>query len=227
MTNCEYYHSIVQRYRKGLTEINGKYDGQIRAKESYRGSAGYQAEIEEIEQKREAEIAALRANCRESFDICIKSMELHAKECPMTPPTPETLAILQALQMREHLTRDDLEHAANTMQDCPVALGVLDELGRKHEIMGFHAGGSNVSDQFVRDAIRSFATSAREILSLDRCGIRGQQLDFSGGPYGTSPTFASIGKFRVDVEPQGPMDCAERFGGVSDEAYKAFVEVVQ
>lgn len=226
MTNCEYYHSIVQRYRKGLGEINGKYDGQIKAKESYRGSAGYQADIEKIEQERAAEIAALRANCRESFDVCIKSMEIHAKERPMTPPTPEALAILQALQMREHLTRDDLEHAANAMQECSVALGVLEELGRKHEIMGFHVGGSNVSDQFVRDAIRTFSKSAQEILSLDRCGVRGQQLVTGGGPNGTSFTTASIGKFRVDVDPQGLMDSAGRFGGVPGEAYKAFNEAV-
>ncbi len=128
--------------------------------------------------------------------------------------------------MREHLTRDDLEHAANAMQDCAVALGVLEELGRKHEIMGFHAGGSGVSDSFVQNAIQSFAKSAREILSLDRCGVRGQQLDFSDGLHGTTPTVASIGKFRVDVDPQSPMDCAGHFGGVPGEAYEAFCKAV-
>ena len=144
----------------------------------------------------------------------------------MTPPTAEMLAILQVLQMREHLTRDDLEHAANTMQDCAVALGVLEELAKKHEIYGFSAGNNGVSDSFVQNAIRSFAKNARLLLTLDRCGVRGQQLDFSVGPHGTTPTFASIDRFRIDVDPQGPMDSAGRFGGVPDGAYKAFSEAV-
>ena len=49
MKNCELYYNVVQRYRKGLGEINGKFDKQIEGKESYRGSAGYQADIEKIE----------------------------------------------------------------------------------------------------------------------------------------------------------------------------------
>ena len=85
MTKCEYYHSIVRRYRKELGEINGKYDGQVKAKESYRGSAGYQADAEEIEMERAADIAALRANCRESFDICIQNMGAQRQRAPHDP----------------------------------------------------------------------------------------------------------------------------------------------
>lgn len=226
MTNCEYYYSIVNRYRLKLGEINAKFDKQIQAKEGYRGSAGYQADIQKIEQERTAEIAELRTNCRESFDNCIKSMEMNAKERPMTPPTPEALAILQTLQMREHLTREDLEHAAHATQDCAVALGVLEELGRKHEIMGFHAVGSDISDIAAENAIRAFARNAQVLLTLDRCGNRGAQLDFSGGPNGNTPSSASIDKFRIDIDPKGPADCASIFGNVPVDTYAAFCKAV-
>lgn len=226
MKNTEYYYNTVRRYRQCLTEINAKFDKQIEAKAGYAGSPRYTEDVNEIERERAAEIAALRADCRESFDTCIKSMRLHAESQPMTPPTQDQLALLQALQMREHLTRDDLEHAANSMQGCVVALGVLDELSQKHELYGFHAnGGGTLSDQFLRDAIQSLAKSARTLLTLDRTNQRRELMDShgqGGGQFGAIPSFAAIGKFKIDVDPESAQDCAGRFGGVPGELYEAF-----
>lgn len=123
MRNAEYFYETVRRYRRGLSEINERFDKQVAEKEGYRGSPRYVSDMEKIEKARAAEIATLRADCAESFDTCIKSMELHTKERPMIPPTAEQIALLQALQMREHLTRDDLEHAATSMKGCAVGLG--------------------------------------------------------------------------------------------------------
>jgi len=229
MKHTEWYFHINQKYRSGLDRVNDKFDAQIEGKTHYAGSAGYAADIKEIEKKRVAEIAALRDECKDEFSRCIAAMEKNAQRRPMTAPTQDQLAILQALRMREKLTRDDLNHAANAMADCSVGLGVLEELAKKHEILGFHAP-TGVSDAFVQRAIKSFADSANTVLKLERTNQRRQLMNptpgTGEGPFGTAPSADAIAKFRVDVDAQSAQDSAARFGGVPLEVYSAFCEAV-
>lgn len=222
MKNTEWYHAIVVKYRRGLNEINAKFDRQIEEKAGYSGSPRYMEDVKAIERERATEIAALRADCAESFDTCIKSMELHAQSRPAVPPTDEQMRLLQVLKLKSNITRDDLTHAAHSMGDCSLALSVLEEIAAEHDILGFHAGGAGVSDQFVRDAIRAFAKSARTTLTLERTNNRAALMRGEEGPHGTAPAFGNIEKFRLDVDPENAKDCAGRWGGVPVELYAAF-----
>ncbi len=226
MTNTEWYFSITRKYREGLNRINTQYDAQIESQKRYAGSQGYEKDIEKIEQARAAEIAALRDDCRDNFNRCLAAMQKNAQARPAVAPTQEQLALLQVLQMREKLTRDELSHAAHSMADCPTALSVLGELARKHEILGFHAGGVCVTDQFVADSIRAFARNARIMLSLDRTNQRRKLMRGTEGPFGTSPSMENISKFRLDVDPGNAQECAARWGGVPMEVYEAFCKAV-
>ncbi len=226
MNHVEWYFHTVQKYRSGLRSVNNKFDEQTESQKRYAGSQGYEKDIEKIEQARAAEIAALRDECRDAFNSCLAAMQKNVQARPAVAPTQEQLALLQVLQMREKLTRDELSHAAHTMADCPTALGVLEELARKHEILGFHAGGVCVSDQFVNDSIRAFARNARITLSLDRTNQRRKLISGDEGPHGTSPSFENISKFRLDVDPESAQYCAGRWGGVPGNVYEAFCAAV-
>lgn len=226
MKHTEWYFHTVQKYRKGLNEINAKYDAQIEAKKGYAGSVGYEEDVKQIEQTRAAEIKTLRADCQSDFDRCLQAMQRNAQARPMTPPTPEQLALLQALQMREHLSRDELQHAANALPDCAVGLGILEELARKHEILGFSAGGRELSDSFINGAIREFTKSARDTLTLTRTNQRREHLTGTEGPHGHGPDAAGIAKFRIDHDPESAEGCADRWGGVPRNAYEAFCRAV-
>ena len=226
MKNTEYYYNTVRRYRQCLTEINGKFDEQLEAKSGYAGSPRYTDDVNEIERERAAEIAALRADCAESFDTCLKSMEQHAESRPAVPPTSEQMRLIQLLKLKESVTRDDLTHAALACEGCPLALGVLEEIATAHDILGFHAGRNTLSDQFARDAIRAFAKSARTTLTLDRTNNRAELMRGTEGPHGTAPAFGNIEKFRLDVDPENAQDCAGRWGGVPTELFEAFSRAV-
>lgn len=227
MSNVEWYYKTVMKYRECLNKINEKFDQQIESKKSYIGSAGYAADVEKIDGERTAEIAALRTECSKAFDACLASMQEHAQARPAVAPTDEQMRLVQLLKLKEHVSRDELEHAANSMGDCGLALSILEEIARANDILGFHAGGEVVSDQFVRDAIRTFAKSARTTLSLVRTNQRRQIMNPNGtgeGLYGNSPRMGDIEKFRVDIDPESAQDCAGRWGGVPGELYKAFCE---
>lgn len=229
MSNITWYFHTVQKYRGDLSKINDKYDGQIDGKKSYAGSVGYTADIEKIERERAAEIAALRDECRDAFDRCLQSMQKSAQSRPAVAPTDEQMRLIQLLKLKEGVTRDDLEHAAHSMGDCGLALSILEEIARSHDIVGFHAGGAAVSDQFVKDAIRAFAESARVTLSLDRTDQRRQLMDtggMGGGQFGTIPGAENIKKFRLDVDPESAQDCAARWGGVPGDVFEAFETAV-
>lgn len=226
MKNTEYFYDTVRRYRQCLTEINAKFDKRIAEKAGYAGSPRYTEDVKAIELDRASEIAALRADCAESFDTCIKSMELHAQSRPAVAPTDEQMRLVQLLKLKESVTRDDLTHAALACEGCPLALGVLEEIATAHDILGFHAGGNTLSDQFVRDAIRAFAKSARTTLTLDRTNNRAELMRGTEGPHGTAPAFGNIEKFRLDVDPENAQDCAGRWGGVPTSFYEAFCKAV-
>lgn len=156
-------------------------------------------------------------------------MQEHAQTRPAVAPTDEQMRLIQLLKLKERVTRDELEHAANSMGDCGLALSILEEIARAHDILGFHAGGEGVSDQFVRDAIRTFAKSARTTLSLDRTNQRRQLMSPNGtgeGLWGNSPRMGDIEKFRLDVDPESAKDCAGRWGGIPGDVYEAFSRVV-
>lgn len=136
------------------------------------------------------------------------------------------MRLIQLLKLKESVTRDDLTHAALACEGCPLALGVLEEIATANDILGFHAGGNTLSDQFVRDAIREFAKSAKITLSLDRTNNRAALMMGTEGPHGTTPAFSNIGKFRLDVDPENAQDCAGRWGGVSEALFDAFSRAV-
>lgn len=229
MKHTEWYFHTVQKYRRGLDRINAKYDAQIEDKEGYRGSPRFESDLAEIAQKRATEIEALRADCRDDFNRCLTAMEKGAKSRPTVPPTPEQLNIIQLLKMKASVSRDELEHAAHGMGECSLALSVLEEIARDHDILGFHAGGTAVSDAFVSDCIGAFAKNARITLTLDRTNQRRALMETNGmgdGQLGTIPGMQSIQKFRIDIDPDSAQSCAERWGGVPAGAYTAFCKAV-
>lgn len=149
MKLSEQFHQAVQQYHTQLREITQQYENEMQGLERFKGSAGYSEDVASAQAERDKSLLALRQELAPRFDAILNSMAEAAKAQPMTAPTQAQLAILQALQMREHLSRDDLEHAANSMQSCPVALGILKELGQKNGVMGMGltvAGGTMDTD---------------------------------------------------------------------------------
>ncbi|MEY8388567.1 hypothetical protein AALC17_14980 [Oscillospiraceae bacterium 38-13] len=59
------------------------------------------------------------------------------KNRPLVPPAPEQAALLNVLQMRKSVRRDELDQSVRQMEGCPTALVVLADLADKHKILGF------------------------------------------------------------------------------------------
>lgn len=106
-------------------------------------------------------------------------MATAAQAQPMSAPTQEQLATLEVLKMREKLSRDELQKAMNSMADCPVALGVLRELGQKHKLYGVGVtaeGASMDTDQ----AIKTIDTLRRSCGALLRGEVTYTTMNLDG-----------------------------------------------
>lgn len=182
MKLSEQFYQAVQQYHIQLREITRQYENEMQGLERFQGSAGYSEDVQSAQAERDKATAALRQEYGPRFDAILNSMAEAAKAQPMTAPTSEQIALLQALQMREHLSRDDLERAANSMQSCQVALGVLKELGQKNGIMGMGltvAGGTMDTDSALHtiDVLRRSCKtllrgeSSYTTMNLDGAGL--------------------------------------------------------
>lgn len=136
MSLTKNFHEQVQRFLAEKNRINREYVDELDGLKRFEGSAGYSEDVKSAEQARNKALAALRQEYAPRFDSILNSMATAAQAQPMTAPTQDQLATLEVMKMRERLTRDELQKAMNSMADCPVALGVLRELAKKHEIIG-------------------------------------------------------------------------------------------
>lgn len=162
MKNSEQYFKTVRTFIAGVEEISTEYDATARRMEAFKGSEGYTREIQAAAQKRDSDIMALRASCTEQFRRTAAAMRDALKRRPLVPPTPEQAALLTVLQMRQSVSRDELDRAALQLEGCPAALAVLADLAEKHKVIGFRYKRELTLD----DALSRVDTLERSALGL-------------------------------------------------------------
>lgn len=153
MKLSEQFHQAVQQYHDERREITQAYENEMKGLQRFEGSSGYSEDVQSAQAERDKALAALRQEYGPRFEAILNNMAAAAQAQPMTAPTPEQLATLEVLKMREKLSRDELQKAMNSMADCPVALGVLRELAQKHEIIGVGVtveGATMDTDQAIK-----------------------------------------------------------------------------
>lgn len=122
----------IMGYMKTRTEARELYRVTIHRLERMRGSQYYDDEAKAAREKRAATVEEAQAKARAACQQIFSKMRENAAKIHTSPPTPEQLAILQALQMREGVTPEELEEIAAAMEGNALALSVVDEISRKN-----------------------------------------------------------------------------------------------
>lgn len=217
-----HYYEACTGYRQSLRSIWADYDKKMQRLEQYKGSAGYEKEKAEADKERDTAIKALQSEYRDKFNGILKGMRESATTRSMTPPTQDQLALLQALKMRDKISRDELEQAGRTLKDSPVCLSVLEEIAQNltektgsHEYYGLRFVTESTSG--ILGCIDSLAESAKRICSLNKCDSRAEMAARSSihNPEWESNAMYS---FRVDKDVTSTRDAMEFYGGVQNLA---------
>lgn len=209
------FYKTAQEYRAGLTRIWDVYTKEMLRLERFKGSPGYDEDAKKAEQQRKTAIKELQQETRGRFAGIIRGMKQSAQAQPMTAPSADQLAILQALKMREKLTRGELEQAANALQNCPLALSVLGDLAAKYEIHG--VSFSIPSTAAIAEHITSLENGARRLCTLEKPNSKREMLaktDIHSPEHDSTAIYA----LPVDRDYLSEADFMAHMGGVNDLA---------
>lgn len=224
MTNrTQYFTDAVQAYRNKLRGIWADYDEKMRRLEQYKGSKGYDKDKAKADAERDAAISALQDTYRETLFKITDRMRESATTREMIAPTQEQLALLQALQMREKIDRNELEQAGRTLKDCPVALSVLDEIATKQEIYGLRFTSGSTSG--ILDHINALEESAKRLCKLQKCNSR-YEMGMRSSIYNPNHEHNAMYSFRIDKDVESVADTMELFGGIDANALPYFEDAV-
>lgn len=224
-----HYYNACKEYRQKLRGIWAAYEKKMQSVEQYKGSAGYEKDKAKAERERDAAISELQQEYRKSFTNIIDGMRTSATTRSMVPPTQDELALLQALKMRDHISRDELEQAGRTFKNSPVCLSVLEEIVQNltdkhstHEYVGLHF--ATESTKGIMRCIDELEESAKRICKLDKCDSKSEMLERRNIYNPGHVDAVSLYSFRVDHDVDSIGDAMSFFGGVRNlESFEAAV----
>lgn len=163
MKNTEQYFHVVGGFIEDMQEISGTYDRAVQSLEAYEGSTFYKQSMQTARAERDAAAQRMRENYLREFRGTLGAMREAVKNRPLVPPTPEQAALLNVLQMRKSVSRDELDRAARQLEGCPMALAVLADLAQAHKILGFRYE-QEWSTEDALDKIDTLEGSTRKLL---------------------------------------------------------------
>jgi hypothetical protein len=223
-----HYYEAATKYREALRNIWADYDKKMQKIEQYAGSKGYEDDKATADKERDAAIKALQREYGEKFDSILKGMRESATTRSMTPPTQEQLALLQALKMRDRISRDELEQAGRTLKDSPVCLSVLEEIA--HNLMEKTGSHEYYGLRFVTEgtagilhSIDNLTESARRICALNKCDSK-REMVARTNVHNAEWESNALYSFQVDRDVTSTREAMGFFGGVSNlESFEAAV----
>ena len=200
MTNTQRYLNSIKGFRKDLQEVNDKFRPEYERLERFKDSGSYAQSKKLLDDRRNAEVEELRREYADRLKSAVDAMEKTYMNRPASAPTQEQLSVLQALKLRDHVSRDELRRAAQTMRGCPVAERALEEIASKSgEILGLE---QEISSDTVRQSLHSLRVNAGRLVSnLQAPNSRREHMSRSDWDM-----------FRLDTDPAGENDCLRIFG---------------
>lgn len=200
MTNTQRYLNSIKGFRKDLQEVNDKFRPEYERLERFKDSGSYAQSKKLLDDRRNAEVEELRREYADRLKSAVDAMEKTYMNRPASAPTQEQLSVLQALKLRDHVNRDELRRAAQTMRGCPVAERALEEIARKSgEILGLE---QEISSDTVRQSLHSLRVNAGRLVSnLQAPNSRREHMSRSDWDM-----------FRLDTDPADENDCLRIFG---------------
>ncbi len=208
-------------FRRELRAIWQKFDETEARLKKYRGSGGYTDELNAAIKERDNSIAALREHYRGIFSEQIAGMRQTTLSRKLPVPSDEAVRLLSVLKMRETLTRDELTAAARTLQDDPVSLSVLDEIGRNAGVYGILGNVEN--PRTALEHLLTLESAVDKLMALEKCDSRAQMAN-RANPDHAGYRENSMYSYRADRDFASTKELFEYEGGVGN--FDEFAKIV-
>ena len=213
MKNTQRYHQFICDFRKAVSMANEKFEPAYKDLERYRDSAYYQEDKAKIDKARKQLLDKVRQDAKKELNAIVDDMRRTYEQKPSKAPTAEQLAILQALKMRDSVSKDELREALNAVKGCPLAERVVGELAAKHHhVLGMER---ELTSDTVRRSLDSLRLNGERLIS---------KLEQPGEDRRAAVNRGYYTMFLLDQEPKDEADAMRIFGSATD--YGQFSEAV-
>lgn len=213
-------HDEVTNYRNSLNSVWGNFEKQEKQLEKFKGSSGYNSEMQKAQAERDNSICVLRRQYGGVFDDLIKAGREHIKEIeeqPYSIPTADEQRLLTVLNMRKKLTAAEVNKAAKSLT-TPLAFEVLQDIAQKNNINSFNAPKSKA--EICNDGLNTVTDNLRRLLSLEKPNSRAEMIDNTLHKNGG---IDSLRAFRVDRDFKNEHDLLSIYTGLSDSELQTFI----
>ena len=195
----------------------------------YIGSSGYDSEMKAAAEKRKLAVEAARKAAGKKVDECLKTMRDNIGKVAFIAPSPDQVAILQILSLKQRVSKTELDRAAQSMNGNSLALSALNDIADRHYFVGSDEGQSHtdynlfaddLTEAAMRNHINSIVAACRNIFetSAKRAAYSGAKMQKAKG-------------INIDIDnlPQREPLISERdfYGSiVAEKYYDSFMKAV-
>ena len=221
----QWYFRDWCKYRAGLREIWASFDQGMKELEPMKGSKHYIERCEELTTERDNAICNLQTEFRNEFSLTIGGMRASVDEGPAIPPSGDQLAILQALNMREKISIEELKMAERSMNGNDLALSTLQDLAAAK---GVHYRIPTTKKDLILRHIDDLADSASRLLKLEKPDSRRERLETAHRNRYEKHVYDHdvFSSFWQDQDPQSEDEALNLFGGIAPDQIADFKEAV-
>lgn len=223
--NSELFFRKAVAFQDERKRIMDEYEKRIASLESTRGSKFYEDEMKAAEDKKTADLAALRAEYSAGFRAILESMSKTNHSRKLLAPSAEQMRLLQLLKMREKITEPEMEAAAATLADNVTALAVLNEIGHAAGFVRSFMDAAESKEMAVDEVdqiIKSLGDALADFQAYDTRATARKMANRNAELYGTQP---------IEPLPKRPLfstksGCYETLINLSGDALESFCAAV-
>lgn len=131
MTNSDRLYTAMRDFTNTRRENREIYLRKKRQLESYKGSEGYQKDLDAAMKIRKDADEAARIACKKVVDEALAAMDKVNSSRGVTPPSDEMIRILTVARMIKKPSMKTLDAIANSLEGNALALAALTDIGRE------------------------------------------------------------------------------------------------
>lgn len=166
LTNSELFYRNAKKYQDARQALNEFYEKQLELLADKHGSQFYDSEVKRLRKERDDNLAAAKKDCEETMRHCIALMRENNKKRRLQAPSELEIRILQVLQMRKSLLREEFDAAFESLES-PVCIDALNELAKEHGILKRYSAKGNMSVGAVDDCLNIIERELSDFVQYD------------------------------------------------------------
>ena len=219
--NTELYYTKMKAFQDKREELTEAHDKKVKSLERFKGSKGYEDELNEENEKYEADLKSLRDEYRPGLQAVFGGMMDAIGRRSVSAPTSDQVNLLNVLKMKKKVTLEECQRTAEAVKDHPIAVSVVTEIAHDHGIVqSFDSLCPEMSSQRASEIVTSMKNGLEDFLRYDTTRASRLAHEYHERHYGASDEHLTKRRLFTDQAD------FYREEGFDPETLKQFSEIV-